>query len=329
MTEFTSSQERDRADRDDRDRRLAADLVADPVGERGLVRPAVRGPLVLDHLARWRRRSRRRRARRTRARSRTASSTSMPPSYQSVAEIRTRHRPVGRPHRAHRVEDLERVAQPVRQRAAVVVGAPVGQRRQERRQQVAVRAVQLEQVEAGPRARRAAAATNWSRISSRSARVSSRGTWLAGRVRQRGRAADLPVALVAAARRCPPTSAWSSPCGRSGRAGGRSRRRTSACTNSTTRAQAASCSSVYRPAQPGVIRPAADTQAISVITSPAPPSALPPRCTRWKSDGTPSAAEYMSIGETITRLRSRSPRSRNGWNIGGGCPSGAPPLPRR
>ena len=89
------------------------------------------------------------------------------------------------------------------------------------------------------------------------------------------------------------------------------------CTKSTTRAQPASCSSVHRPAQPGVIRPVSDTQAISVITRPAPPSALLPRCTRWKSAGTPSAAEYMSIGETITRLRSSSPRSRNGWNIGG------------
>ena len=42
------------------------------------------------------------------------------------------------------------------------------------------------------------------------------------------------------------------------------------------------------PAQPGVIRPVGETHTISVITSPAPPSALPPRCTRWKSVGTPS-----------------------------------------
>ena len=56
------------------------------------------------------------------------------------------------------------------------------------------------------------------------------------------------------------------------------------------------------PAQPGVIRPSALTQTISVITRPAPPSALPPRCTRWKSDGIPSRAEYMSIADTTTRL---------------------------
>ena len=71
------------------------------------------------------------------------------------------------------------------------------------------------------------------------------------------------------------------------------------------------------PAQPGVIRPDGDTQIISVITSPAPPSARAPRWTRWKSVGIPSSAEYMSIGETTTRLASSSRPSRNGWNIGG------------
>ena len=69
--------------------------------------------------------------------------------------------------------------------------------------------------------------------------------------------------------------------------------------------------------QPGVIRPVGETQTISVMTSPAPPSALLPRCTRWKSPGTPSVAEYMSIGETMTRLASSSRPIRNGWNIGG------------
>ena len=53
-----------------------------------------------------------------------------------------------RPHGADRGEHFERVAQPVRQSAAVLVGAPVRQRRDERREQVAVRAVQLEQIEA-------------------------------------------------------------------------------------------------------------------------------------------------------------------------------------
>src|SRR5215469_104729 len=50
---------------------------------------------------------------------------------------------------------------------------------------------------------------------------------------------------------------------------------------------------------------------------PAPPSALLPRCTRWKSPGTPSLALYMSIGETITRLARSSRPIRPGWNIGG------------
>ena len=94
-------------------------------------------------------------------------------------------------------------------------------------------------------------------------------------------------------------------------------------TKSVIRRQDSSCSALYIPVQPGVIRPDGETQTISVITRPAPPSALLPRCTRWKSPGTPSRAEYMSIGETITRLASSRPPSRNGWNIGGRtCGSG-------
>ena len=81
------------------------------------------------------------------------------PATQSVAEMRTRHRLVGRPGRAHRVEHLEREPQPVLQRAAVLVGALVRQRGEERGEQVAVGAVQLEQVEAGLARRAAAAAT--------------------------------------------------------------------------------------------------------------------------------------------------------------------------
>src|SRR4029077_15568289 len=74
--------------------------------------------------------------------------------------------------------------------------------------------------------------------------------------------------------------------------------------------------------QPRVIRPSAEVQIISVITMPAPPSALPPRCRRWKSVGRPATATYWSIGETMTRLCSVSPgpvaaRRVTGWNIGG------------
>ena len=52
------------------------------------------------------------------------------------------------PCRAHRVEDLQRIAQPMLQRTAVLVGAPIGHRREEGGEQVAVRGVQLEDVEA-------------------------------------------------------------------------------------------------------------------------------------------------------------------------------------
>ena len=73
----------------------------------------------------------------------------MPPSTQSCAEMRTDIGSCcGQTARTAR-EHFERIAQAVGQAAAVVVAAAVGQRRDEARQQVAVRAVQFEPVEAG------------------------------------------------------------------------------------------------------------------------------------------------------------------------------------
>ena len=167
---------RDDADRDGGD----ADLVADR-GRRtasGTTRPNAGRSSGRDLTGRHVDRVgavRRERARR----SATASSPSMPPSTQSVAEMRTRHRPV-RPAtpRASRRTPRAGSAAGSSSDAAVLVGALVGQRRDERRQQVAVRAVQLEQVEAGRvaalRRRRRTARV----ISSSSSAVSSRGTWL-------------------------------------------------------------------------------------------------------------------------------------------------------
>ena len=56
---------------------------------------------------------------------------------------------LARPDLAHGIEDLERVAHAVLERAAVVVLAPVGHRGDEARQQIPVRHVELEHVEAG------------------------------------------------------------------------------------------------------------------------------------------------------------------------------------
>ena len=59
-----------------------------------------------------------------------------------------RHRPVLGPSGAHRVKHLQRKAQPVDERPAVLVHAPVGDRRNETRQQIAVRHVNFQHVEA-------------------------------------------------------------------------------------------------------------------------------------------------------------------------------------
>ena len=182
-----------------------------------------------------------------------------------------------------------------------------------------MRAVQLEQVEARPRRRGAAAPTNCVADRRPARRGSARAApGCAGAVRQRRRRRRPPSCRRPAARRCPPTSAWSSPCGRSGRAGGRSSRRLlrvhevddpapgrlllvgvepGAARGDPARRRDADHLGHH---QPGAAeRLAAQVDEVEVGRA------------RRRS------AEYMSIGETTTRLRSVSPRSRNGWNIGG------------
>ena len=183
------------------------------------------------------------------------------------------HRPLLRPHGAAGGEDLEREARAVLERAAVLVGAHVRQRRQERRQQVAVRHVDLEEVEPG---RGRAPGRGHEVVAHRvhvGARHLARDLVDAGAVGQRGRREQRPVALVerlvlglphelrrALAPRVPELAADL----RVRRGRGRSRR--SAATPSCARRGTGRRS-------PGVIRPSAETQIISVITSPAPPIA--------------------------------------------------------
>ena len=87
---------------------------------------------------------------------------------------------------------------------------------------------------------------------------------------------------------------------------------------STIRDHAATCSGSHMPVHPGEILASRLTSVISVKTSPAPPMARLPRCTRCQSLGVPSSAEYWHMGETQTRFGSSRPRTRNGLNIGGG-----------
>ena len=87
---------------------------------------------------------------------------------------------------------------------------------------------------------------------------------------------------------------------------------------STMRLKASRCVSFHRPVSPGEMRASGDGQVISTYSSPAPPMARLPRCTKCQSPGTPSTAEYWSIGDTTTRFSTTRSRSRNGVNIGSG-----------
>ena len=59
-----------------------------------------------------------------------------------------------------------------------------------------------------------------------------------------------------------------------------------------------------------MIRPVSETQTISVMTSPAPPIALPPRCTRWKSSGMPPA-EFTAFQKTEIEKWARIVKAAN------------------
>ena len=75
---------------------------------------------------------------------------SQPPSTQSIAETRTPTGIEAGQRCAHRIEHLERKAHALGQRATVRIGAPIGDRRQELVQQVAVRRMQLDGIEPEP-----------------------------------------------------------------------------------------------------------------------------------------------------------------------------------
>ena len=72
------------------------------------------------------------------------------------------------------------------------------------------------------------------------------------------------------------------------------------------------------------MRPSAATWVASVMTSPAPPSARLPRCTRCQSLGVPSSLEYWHMGDTTTLLRSCSAPSENGAQVRRGRHSAGP-----
>jgi hypothetical protein len=71
---------------------------------------------------------------------------------------------------------------------------------------------------------------------------------------------------------------------------------------STIGRNAFACASDQMPLSHAVIRPWGETPLASTITSPAPPTARLPRCTKCQSFGMPSSLEYWHIGETKMRF---------------------------
>src|SRR4051812_5400448 len=74
------------------------------------------------------------------------------------------------------------------------------------------------------------------------------------------------------------------------------------------------CSSFHSPTSPGDILPSGDTAVASCIISPAPPTALLPKCTRCQSVAKPSSDEYWHMGETVILFLNVTPLIFNGDN---------------
>ena len=190
----------------------------------------------------------------------TVSSIVMP----SRGAVDRRHpheqRPVGRPDGAHRLDHLEREPHPALERAAVLVGPPVGQRREELVQQVAVRGVQLDDVEAGgrapagPRRRTPRGPRPAPRRSARAASASPGPTGTVARRHRRPRRLARPGVLGGHRAAAVPGAPAAGLARRRARAGCR-RAAPSACRKSAIRARPGMCSSDHRPTSPWLIRP--------------------------------------------------------------------------
>src|ERR1700704_1290758 len=84
----------------------------------------------------------------------------------------------------------------------------------------------------------------------------------------------------------------------------------------TIRASGSMCPLLQIPRSWGLMRPSGSTAVASVSTSPAPPTARLPRCTKCQSFAYPSVLEYSHMGETKTRfanVRSRMEMGSNRW----------------
>ena len=284
-------------------------------GERDLVARRRARSAGARRARRWRcRRSRRRgpppSARRSRSRRRV-----QPPSAQSVrreADEQRRTRGSGIPHR---IDDAQEQARAVLERAAVLVGAQVRQRREELVQQVAVRGVDLERSRSPPRSRGARR-----RRRRRRPRRCPRGRARPARRSPRRRSAEgatvgQPPSPTATLPRSPENGdhvealrpAWPSWI-----AGTAPRARIAAAMG----AQASRCSSFQMPVSSGEMRPSGRTAVASAITMPAPPDANCARCVWCHSCGTPSTALYWHIGATHRRLRAVRPRIVRGREEG-------------
>ena len=231
------------------------------------------------------------------------------------------HRHVCRHGGAHRVEHLQRKAHAVLQRAAVVIAARVRQRREELVQQVAMRRVQFDRVEAqAMRALRGRSAKACS-MRCRPARVQRHRRRPR---RRRAAAADGATGCQPPVRRArsaapPSQGAWLEAlrpaCASWIAIGIGECRRTAA----STRRSAASVASDHSPRSPGVMRPSGSTAVASMVSRPAPDSARWPRWIRCQSLASPSIGAVLAHRRDDDAVASATARRGRRARRAGSC----------
>ena len=248
----------------------------------------------------------------------TDCSTSQPPSAQSVAEIRTNSGSSPGHARAPRSATSSSSRMRLSNEPPYSSVAAVGERREELVQQVAVRRVDLDHLEAGGQRRRAAAAKA-ATTPAISAAVQRSGTGSPARKGSRSGATVASRPRLGRPARRPPTAARCSPCGRRARAGCRRAAPLLADELGDARAAARRARRFQMPRSPrrdpalgrhgGRFghdqRRAADGAAAEVDQVPVVGEAV-------------ASLEYWHMGLTTTRLCSSSERSVSGENSGGG-----------
>jgi hypothetical protein len=217
---------------------------------------------------------------------------------------------------AHRVEHFHQQAQAVRQRATVAIGATVAQRRQELVQQVAVRGMQLDQLEAEALGTHRTGGEGGDDLGD-AGLVQFLRRRVGGMERQRRRRHGGPATRIIGrqlATAVPRAVHRGLATGMAELDAQRHRR--PAADAGQYLCQRGLGAVIPQPRSAQLMRPRGSTAVASRISRPAPDCARLPRCMACQSLARPSSAEYWHIGAMTMRLDRVRGRTRSAKTAG-------------